>query len=226
MKNRRNYYRILQVQPDAPPEVIRASYRTLMRELRVHPDLGGTDFDASVLNEAYETLSDPARRTAYDRWLFLKYTKLLQSTTKQPVTPVFCPVCKRPLSRKPEPGETCSVCQTPLQSDEPQEPKQPGTRSVNRTKRTEQINYYPEWPGRARQGKMVDFSPKGIRFICSEKLLPKTVLKISSRLFEASGTVTNIREEIKDGQMSYAVGVCFLTVSFADSTGVFLSTSA
>lgn len=34
MMNRRNYYRILQVQPDAPPEIIRASYRTLMKELK------------------------------------------------------------------------------------------------------------------------------------------------------------------------------------------------
>jgi predicted transcriptional regulator len=34
MKNRRNYYRILQVQPDAPVEIIRASYRTMMRELK------------------------------------------------------------------------------------------------------------------------------------------------------------------------------------------------
>ena len=28
MRNRRNYYRLLQVQPDAPLEIIRASYRT------------------------------------------------------------------------------------------------------------------------------------------------------------------------------------------------------
>jgi hypothetical protein len=39
-QNRRNYYRILHVQPDAPMEVIRASYRTLMQKLRFHPDLG------------------------------------------------------------------------------------------------------------------------------------------------------------------------------------------
>ena len=66
MKNRRNYYRILKVQPDAPVEIIRASYRTLMRELKLHPDLGGSTYDASLLNEAYETLSNSARRAAYD----------------------------------------------------------------------------------------------------------------------------------------------------------------
>ena len=48
MKNRRNYYRILQVQPDAPAEIIRTSYRTLMHKLKMHPDLGGK----SLVNDA------------------------------------------------------------------------------------------------------------------------------------------------------------------------------
>jgi curved DNA-binding protein CbpA len=41
MTNRRNHYRTLFVQPDASIEVIRANYRTLMRKLKLHPDLGG-----------------------------------------------------------------------------------------------------------------------------------------------------------------------------------------
>ena len=36
-KNRRDYYRVLHVQPDAPIEVIKAGYRTLMRTLKRHP---------------------------------------------------------------------------------------------------------------------------------------------------------------------------------------------
>lgn len=226
MKNRRNYYRVLQVQPDAPPEIIQASYRTMMRELRRHPDLGGSASEASVLNEAYETLSDPLRRAAYDEELFLRYTRQARSYTRQPITPVFCPICKRPLSRKPEPGEICLTCQTPLQSDRSEDPRQTNARSLNRTKSSARIYYYSTWPGKAEQGRMIDFSPKGMRFICSEKLLPQTVLKISSNLFEASGTVTNLSEEISKGQRYYAVGVCFLAVRFTESRGTFLSTSA
>lgn len=225
MKNRRNYYRILQVQPDAPTEIIRASYRTLMREMKKHPDLGGATWDASVLNEAYETLSDPERRAAYDEELFVRYTKQTGAYTRQPVAPVFCPICKRPLSRKARPGELCLTCQTPLESDEPEAGPQEKARSIERVRKSDQVRYYSTWPGKAEQGRMIDFSPKGMRFICREKLPAETVLKISCSLFEASGTVTNFSEEIEDGHKCYAIGVCFIAVRFADARGTFLSTS-
>ena len=72
MKNKHNYYRILYVQPDAPSEVIRASYRTLMQKLRKHPDLGGEHWNASIINEAHAVLTDETRRRAYDHELFGK----------------------------------------------------------------------------------------------------------------------------------------------------------
>ncbi len=62
-----NYYQVLHVQPDAPAEVIRASYHTLMRDLKIHPDLGGNQSVAALLNEAYETLSNRLKRAEYDR---------------------------------------------------------------------------------------------------------------------------------------------------------------
>lgn len=66
---RRNFYRVLHVQPEAPHEVIRASYRALMSTLRAHPDLGGDHDAAAQLNAAYAVLGDPERRAAYDRSL-------------------------------------------------------------------------------------------------------------------------------------------------------------
>ena len=69
-KNQRNYYRILFVQPDAPTEIIQASYRTLMQKLKAHPDLGGDEWIAAIINEAFDTLSDPEKRRSYDRKLF------------------------------------------------------------------------------------------------------------------------------------------------------------
>jgi len=84
MDNRRNYYRILHVQFDAPDAVIRASYRTIMQKLRQHPDLGGDQWNATVINEAYAVLSNPARRAVYDKAYLAKRGEQgpVQSETK------------------------------------------------------------------------------------------------------------------------------------------------
>ena len=76
------------------------------------------------------------------------------------------------------------------------------------------------------RGAELDFSPKGIRFLCSERLLPGTTLKISSPLFEASAVVKNLSQEVVKGRLFYAIGVSFLTISFMEPRGSLLSTSA
>lgn len=68
-----HHYRTLQVQPDAPVDVIRHNYRILLKKLRMHPDLGGSGEDAILLNAAYEALSISEKRAAYDQLLFKEY---------------------------------------------------------------------------------------------------------------------------------------------------------
>ena len=84
-KNKRNYYRILYVQPDAPMEIVQASYRTIMQKLKAHPDLGGDHWNASVINEAFEILSDPDKRLDYNKALFKNnsWKSLSQQTERQ-----------------------------------------------------------------------------------------------------------------------------------------------
>ena len=60
-----DYYRVLLVEPDAPPALIHASFRTLMQRLRNAPRRG-THEQAALLTEAYAVLSDRGRRAAYD----------------------------------------------------------------------------------------------------------------------------------------------------------------
>jgi hypothetical protein len=67
--DRTDYYKILQVDPRAHPEIIRSAYRTLLRVMGKHPDLGGDSGEARTIITAYSTLSDARRREAYDRWL-------------------------------------------------------------------------------------------------------------------------------------------------------------
>jgi len=70
---RRNYYRTLNVQPDASLEIIKNNYRTLLQKLRLHPDLGGKHWNASIINEAYNTLRHPEKRATYDKNLLKQY---------------------------------------------------------------------------------------------------------------------------------------------------------
>jgi curved DNA-binding protein CbpA len=58
-------YHVLQVTPDAEPEVIQAAYRALAR--KYHPDMGGSDMRMAKLNAAWETVGDYGGRAQYDR---------------------------------------------------------------------------------------------------------------------------------------------------------------
>jgi curved DNA-binding protein CbpA len=59
-------YGILQVDPRADPEVIRAAFRSLAR--KYHPDVAGGSAKRMVaLNQAWSVLSDGRARAAYDR---------------------------------------------------------------------------------------------------------------------------------------------------------------
>ena len=61
-------YDVLGVAPSAPPAEVRQAYVALARQH--HPDRTGGDASAMrAVNEAWATLSDPARRAAYDQTL-------------------------------------------------------------------------------------------------------------------------------------------------------------
>jgi curved DNA-binding protein CbpA len=63
-----SHYDVLEVSPNASPEVIRAAYRSLMQ--RYHPDKNPGKADiaerAARIAHAYDVLSDPGKRAAYD----------------------------------------------------------------------------------------------------------------------------------------------------------------
>jgi len=68
MPEQPDYYAILQVHPTATKEVIDAAYRKLAS--KYHPDINDSAKAVDkmkLLNEAYEVLSDPSKRSDYDR---------------------------------------------------------------------------------------------------------------------------------------------------------------
>lgn len=57
-------YETLQVAPDASPQGIKQAYRKLA--LMAHPNRGGDGKEMSLIQEAYDVLSDPQKRLDYD----------------------------------------------------------------------------------------------------------------------------------------------------------------
>jgi len=229
MKNRRNYYRVLQVQPDAPLEVIRASYKALMRELKQHPDLGGDVWNAQILNQAYETLSHEAKRGDYDRLLFERYNKTPFHDTAHATAPLisfFCPFCKRPLARRAQATESCPSCKSPLRSSEDSTLQEGCRRAMPRMKKSSQFLFYTTWPQKGREGELVDLSKAGMRFRCSERLNKGMLIKVSGKLLTGVAKVKNVHKIVYQGYRVFSVGAQFVSVAFRESKGGFYSGAA
>jgi DnaJ-class molecular chaperone len=65
-KRKKSYYTVLKVDPDANPSEIKKAYRKAVKHC--HPDVSPQGDDKfKQVQEAYETLSDPAKRMAYDQ---------------------------------------------------------------------------------------------------------------------------------------------------------------
>src|SRR5438270_5233360 len=67
--NKRDFYEVLGVARSASEDELKKAYRRLAKQY--HPDTNkeqGAEARFVEINEAYETLSDPQRRTIYDRY--------------------------------------------------------------------------------------------------------------------------------------------------------------
>jgi DnaJ-class molecular chaperone len=86
MRDEKDHYKTLQVDPGADPEVIKAAYRALARKL--HPDddfTGIEEYHLKELTRAFNILRDPAERKAYDlRRAYLRMRPLGPGTEEAP----------------------------------------------------------------------------------------------------------------------------------------------
>ena len=83
----RDYYEVLEVQPEASSGEIHKAYRALA--MRHHPDRNSTPDAASMMtaiNEAYSVLSEPARRRRYDQ----ERTRGRPTNTAGPILSAAC----------------------------------------------------------------------------------------------------------------------------------------
>ena len=84
MKTLHTHYDNLKVARDAPPEVIRAAYKTLCKKF--HPDHHQnnptTTKTFQLISVAYHVLSDPTSRREHDAWIAKEQARLTQETVQ------------------------------------------------------------------------------------------------------------------------------------------------
>jgi len=247
--NRRNYYRILHVQEDAPEEIIRTSYRTLMQRMKMHPDLGGDTWDAALINEAYATLIDPDKRAQYDEQLPGSVETRRDTPDLSGRPPTFshedpedtgsavieddsgrCPLCHTPH----EYGETipvsakCVRCDSPLYPAVKRKFEEDCRRIVGRTPREIDVTctVFGHFAVENLDTVTDDISPNGIRLRTEHAIPLGARMKIECGTFNAIGVVRHCRRAPGDPRRMWRVGVEFLTLRLFQNRGAFLSETA
>jgi len=106
-------YRVLQVEPHADQEAVRAAYRRLAR--LYHPDLNADPAAAArmrAINAAYAVLSDPRRRAAYDARRFLPHPVTVTAAPPRAAGPFYAPSPPRTW-QPPSPAQTAPLVGQP-----------------------------------------------------------------------------------------------------------------
>lgn len=253
MKNRRNYYRILHVQPDAPAPVVRASYRALMQKHKTHPDLGGDEWSARCLNEAYAVISDPLKRARYDREHGFDdpagaarkaespapeeaprtsapgnetpYGSVFAEADSKPDVPEcpFCGVTQVNFRHKGMPPP-CSYCRSPQQPPMRDNALNATERTLWRASQEQNICFYTRWPQAAPYlGRITDLSPKGVGIRSPLHLPADAVIKIEGTQLQAVVRILNCHPAGLDGNGEFRAGGQFVTLEFSKIQGNFVS---
>lgn len=226
MKKSHNYYRVLHVQPDAPDLVIKASYRTLMQRLHMHPDLGGDHAHAALINEAFRTLGDPVRRARYD--------KLLQAEAPIPAPPPSsaaeadpqCPFCFEPHHRSDveRPDAVCAACGAALFPAERHVNDGTSRRAIDRLPRNMRVTFVrassPRTPCKAVTH---DLSLNGMRILTHTHLVVDERVIVESDFCSAVAVVRSVRAHSVDPD-GWECGVEFLTMRVRHHRGGLIST--
>jgi DnaJ domain len=222
-----DYYGLLHVQADAPVEIIRSSYRTLMQSLRNHPDLGGDHERAAMINAAYAVLTDPDKRAAYDR-------ECLAAARAEPAGDdipgaagrgrcLFCGAPQKPDSEL-ERFDACARCASPAYSASRHQLDRLGQRSLHRNDKRGPVAFFTRWPQAAPfRADMLDLSLNGMQLSSDVRLVQGQLIKIDADACRALGRVAYCRPA---GNGRWSSGIEFVTLRFTQSRGSFVSARA
>ncbi|HVJ30226.1 MAG TPA: DnaJ domain-containing protein [Gammaproteobacteria bacterium] len=210
-----DYYRILQIQPDAPAPLIHSSYRTLVR--RALNDSPGGD-DIARLEAAYAVLSDPERRAAYDIERGSGTVALAGAGTC-----LFCGALHG-IERMFARDDQCSHCASPLYPAERHRLEYSGQRILGRIQLRRPISIWTQWHRDTPiAGEMRNLSLNGIGLTSSVLFELNQIVRIDCTELRALARVAHA-EQATSGAHPYKAGVEFLTLRLPEGGTAFSST--
>lgn len=236
MDHQKTYYELLHIQVDAPVEVIRSSYRVLMQQLKMHPDLGGDPETAALVNKAYQVLTNPEERAFYDdsiKQAKQEMHELGVETTSYQKEGSFvsvnlethCAFCHAPhhLGNHLAPDSSCGQCGSVLYPVVRQPMQTSGRRIINRIQKRWPVSFYTKWPAMsAFSGMTIDVSLNGMQILTTAKLHDDQIIKLSSNTLDALGRVVSQRKESVEYRSRWRTGVEFITLKFHSVQGTFI----
>jgi len=247
MGSLRDFYAVLHVQRDAPVEIIRMSYRTLMQNLKMHPDLGGDHGQAALINEAFATLRDPIKRAAYDKTLVGSASAVPASppqnrppaaapaqATSRAVTQLtrgkhMCPFCGELYAAQEasRPEAVCWRCQSPLFPAVRQPRAASSGRGFDRAPRALAVHItLAGAESRTFDATTKDMSITGARVTSGVELAIGQHLKLDCGFCTAVGIVRHVQPAPDRRPPHWDTGVEFVTLLIKQARGAFVSTQA
>ncbi len=241
---------MLHVQFDAPSVVIKASYRTIMQKLQMHPDLGGDEEYAKLLNHALSVLLDADKRAVYDASLHPIHGDTVASGLAQnnsakgaaasneeaPDSSVgktrsgVCLFCNSPYSAGLDlytpwqQAEECNTCSAPLNMVPDCELVEGG--ELRRLLRMDYISAIQIKVSHTEQSfmqaQLSDFSVQGVRLLSPVKLRLNQYVLLKSDYLNA---VAEVRSCQLLDDSSWATGLQFCTLRLNLPSGELFSAS-
>lgn len=216
------------MQSDAPKEIIRSSYRTLMQKMRMHPDLGGDDWNASLLNEAYAVLTDTDNRAAYDKTRpFEKRSESSPDAKSVALRAIArsnteCMFCSRAHEYAEElcADDLCERCESPLYPLEVAQLEEFDRRGISRVPNNHSIVLCTRWPQAAPSiGRTDDISLNGMKFFSQTNLEVGQIIKIDSPMLKAVARIVRCKHQGRE----WITAAAFISLRFARTRGSFIA---
>lgn len=200
----------------------------MMQKLRMHPDLGGDDWNASLINEAYEVLTDSNHRAAYDKTRpQAKRSNIAMgdkgvALSRVPAAAGECMFCRFSHDREEElrPQDLCERCDSPLYPLDVSHLEESDRRSISRVPNNHSIVFHTHWQQpHPCVGRTDDISLNGMKFYSQKNLEVGQLINIDSPVLKAVARI--VRCKLQGSE--WVAAASFMSLRFARSRGSFVA---